>query len=180
MKQITIETTLKQGDKTYRPIEIDGVFYWVDPTSRIEETYPQIVVEKLDKMRCYTLFQIDNINDIDYMNQSIVIAQSQPKIERVPVIDLYNYIGIQAINQSKKFASKNGETNYILGFINGHQLNQNQYTQKDIDRAIELAREQFDFDGYSLGENSKKEILEDINSISLIEVDEHFNIISYE
>lgn len=64
--------------------------------------------------------------------------------------------------------------------LNGVKL----FTQKDIEKAIELAREnQIGYDeGYPViyYENDLEEIFEQINTISIIEVDEQFNILNYE
>lgn len=37
MKKITNRTLLKQGDKTYKPIEVDNVIYWIDKESEIPQ-----------------------------------------------------------------------------------------------------------------------------------------------
>jgi predicted amino acid racemase len=117
MKQITKNTILKQGDKTYQPVEVDGIIYWVDK----EENH---------------WIGAFNINDKD------VVVQSQPKLEGIPVIDLKTNLNYYNINQ---------------------------YTQKDIEKFYKHVKT-----------HTFAEAMEQINSISLIEVDEQFNIISYE
>ncbi len=82
-----------------------------------------------------------------------VVAQSQPKLKGIPVISLW-------------------ETCW--------NKNANQYTQKDIHRAIVLARAGvLEYDGYYFN-NEMEQIFQQINSISVIEINQQFNIISYE
>ena len=72
---------------------------------------------------------------------------------------------------------------YFDGFIECYKSNPNQFTLKDIEKAVELARVKDPHnvvDGEKLFEYSIKDIHDRINSISVIEVDEQFNIISYE
>lgn len=72
------------------------------------------------------------------------------------------------------------------GVLIGYKSNPNQYTQKDIEKAIELIKnsafvDAIDWDKHVVSfEESNEKIFEQINSISVIEVDEQFNIISYE
>jgi hypothetical protein len=110
MKQITNKTILKQGDKTYQPIEFGGMITWCDEHDGI-------------------------------------LAQSEPKLDGVPVIEI-------------------GSTGF----------DEFEYTQADIERALSLAFLASQ-DGYDI---TTKEILEQINSISVIEVDEDFNVINFE
>jgi hypothetical protein len=170
MKQITNKTIIKQGDKAYPPVEVDGVVYWVDPALPIEEVYPHIVIEKLTTGE-YMLWQIDNINDIDRSCQYQIVAQSQPKLEEIPVVSLDKSIDDFIYEYQQEGMLPSMAKRRILTLSNP-----NQYTQKDIDKAIELAREEDGFE-FTL---TKEKILQQINSISVIEVDEQFNIISYE
>jgi hypothetical protein len=59
-----------------------------------------------------------------------------------------------------------------------------EYTLEDIVKAIELARTTYiqngGFVNMEVDQYSTSEIIEQINSISIIEVDEQFNIIGYE
>lgn len=177
MKKITNKTILKQGDKPYHPVEVDGLVYWINPTLPIEEVYPHIVIEKLTTGD-YILWQIDNINDIDRSCQYQIVAQSQYKLQGVPVISLdkdwYSIL--------RKVGLTGDQCSEVFDLI--EQSNPNQYTQKDIDKAIELARTTYikecELGSYEVDQFSKSEIIEQINSISVIEVDEQFKIISYE
>jgi hypothetical protein len=157
MKQITKKTILKQEDKTFQPIEVDGVIYWVDINQIVSESHDVkdnfIYVEK-------------------YHHYCKVVAQSSNKIEGVPIIDLESYIQFQA---NKKF-TRLCDADKRFVFRVERKSNPNQYTQKDIERAIELARNQ-SYGGFNF---SKQQILEQINSISIIEVNENWEVISYE
>jgi hypothetical protein len=174
MKQITNKTVLIQGDKTYQPVEVDGVIYWLNPELPIEEIYPQVVIEKLTTGE-HMLWQIDNINDIDRSCQYHIIAQSSLKVEGIPIISLDSYVERLAYSFTDEERKKEPDgiklSFAFAGFICGYNSNPNQYTLKDIEKAIDVAR---------LYEFTKREILEQINSISIINVDEQFNIISYE
>jgi hypothetical protein len=113
-KKITNKTLIKQLNKKYNSVEVDGVFYWFDDEIKGEKG-------------CNYNFGLNNIDNLPkyYPEHSTewnfcrkIIAQSQNKLEGVPTILLMNY--------------------------------------------------------------SSEQILEQINSISVIELDEEFNIISYE
>lgn len=149
MKKITNKTILKQGDKTFQPIEdIDESIFWEDSGCN-------------------------------------VVAQSSAHIEGIPVIDLCDYVEKLAddfiIGQTLRNRGFEKDGWISTGFVYGYQANPNQYTQKDIEKVIELARKgDENWQGYVNHELTTKEILEQINSISVIEVDEQFNIISYE
>ena len=109
----------------------------------------------------------------EYLN---FVAQSSPKLAGVPVISLDTYIEMLV----GKYVS------YPNAYVLVKQLfksNQNQYTQKDIEKAIDLYRELGLNVDKTLKVNIdklKQEIFEQINQISVIEVDVNFNIISYE
>lgn len=154
MKKITKNTILKQGDKTYQAVECTGIIYWVD--------------KPLDEDGCIV--------------PGSIVALTKPKFTNKPIIDLDIVIGTKAIQMSKKFASKKGETDYTLGYISGHQESPNQYTEKDIERAIlfginlEAGNVRMDWLNYS----TPAKQFTSANFIEVIEVDEQFNIISYE
>lgn len=182
MKQITKNTTLIQGDKTYQPIEIDGVVYWTRGLVTIMDI-GAVVIETLVRGQ-KILMQIDTANDLDFETQVSIVAQSQPILEGIPVVSL-DVMHLAKLNWG------NIHRTGVLGFIDGYKSNPNQYTLKDIERAIELSetsgRVDMGFhrgDFYTLAEHkehvkSKEEILEQINSIQSIEVDENFTILNY-
>lgn len=187
MKQITKNTILRCGDKIFQPIEVDGIIYWVDSTLPIEEVYPHTVIEKLTTGE-YMLWQIDNINDIDRSCQYEIVAQSQPKLEGIPVISLENYTE-DLTKTDLMYLIEVVQLSYNYKTVMGVRLesklrrlfesNTNQYTQKDIEKVIELSRKD-DPNNFGALLYYEEEILEQINSISLIEVDNQFNIIKYE
>jgi hypothetical protein len=146
MKQITKNTILQQGDKTYQPVEVDGIICWIDKSTLADE----------------------------------IIAQSQSKLEGIPVISLDRYVD-EAFLEKHGLVSMSKTTKGSIGyreFVSGYNSNPNQYNLKDIEKAIDLARLQGEES--FLCKYSDKEILEQINQISVIEVDEQFNIVSYE
>jgi hypothetical protein len=126
MKTITKNTILKQGEKTFQPVEVDGVIYWVG-------------------------------------KEGFAIASSKLMTDDVPVISL--------------------EANNTRLIMEGkYPFDLKSYTKEDIEKAIEL------MDGVRLFHKAQhpfersqqiKRILDQIDSISEIEVDENFNIISY-
>jgi hypothetical protein len=160
MKQITKNTILRQNDKTYQPVEVDGIICWIDKSTLADE----------------------------------IVAQSQPKIEGVPVISLNRYVESLAekfVIDKVKMSSQSAGV--LVGYIEGFNSNPNQYTQKDIDKTIAMSKIAktpdglIDIDawissGYEGAEPAytEEEILEQINQISVIEVDDQFNIVSYE
>lgn len=177
MKKITASTILKQGNKMFLPVEIDKVIYW------------EAIDFDHNESAFYIYTKADGSKEINFgeegavIGETKVIAQSQPKLKGIPVISLDIYV----VNKAYKYIEKlhlslisECRTHKLLGFEEGYRANPNQYTQQDIEKAIDLAREQFDIEGFSIGEKTKESILEQINFISIIEVDEQFNIISYE
>ncbi len=184
MKKITNKTILKKGENKYQPVEIDGVIYWVDPTLSIDEVYPHIVIERLTTGD-YMLWQIDNINDIDRSCQYQIIAQSEQRLEGVPVISLDSYI----FNFLDKACSDWYRQEYGVmanvpirkAFIEGFNLDQRKWTDADLLKAIELAREENGWSDNSMEYTyTKEKIIEQINQTEVIHIDNQFNILSYE
>lgn len=142
MKQITNNTLLKQVDTTYQPIEIDGVIYWVGKVRHMTE----YVTNGRDIFKPSDLPEYS----VEYAQRywQKIVAQSQPKLDGVTVVNLRTYI------------------------------DDGQYTLSDIERVIELAQMVKAYGDYK--PLTKEEILEQINSISIIEVDELFKVISYD
>jgi hypothetical protein len=169
MKQITNKTILKQGDKTYQPVEVDGVVYWIDYYTKKGDFWCIDIDKKIFKDQ--THFPIS-------IGQRLIIAQSQPRIEGIPVVSLDRCVQDKAYKHTEKLIlTSEGRTQRWWGFIVGYESNPNQYTQKDIDKAIELAQESGEH-GYGHVYN-KEQIHEQINSISILEVDSEFQILSY-
>jgi hypothetical protein len=156
MKQITKNTILRQGDKTYQPVEVHGVICWIDKTFIEEDDYAINLNTK-------EIRQYDGVKGMDsYWNK--IVAQSQSKLEEVPVISLDSYVE----KLMKKWVMNPKMYNFVVQMFKEYE---NQYTQKDIEEAIRMGRDRI---------YDSTEILEQINQISVIEVDEQFNIVSYE
>jgi hypothetical protein len=181
VKQITNKTLLKQGDKTYQPIEIDGVIYWVDRVRHMTEYVTNgSDIFKPVEMSGYTMEYAQR-----YWQK--LIAQSQPKLDGIPVVSLNENI----LSDIETITSWDSFKDHPIGkagkkIEKWFKSNPNQYTQEDIEKVIMLSR--LWLANYPEGKNSEiserllldHEILEKINSISVIEVDEQFNVISYE
>jgi hypothetical protein len=171
MKKITNKTILIQGDVTYQPRFVmsdystistrsrDKIIYWIDISKHIEGIH-NMVGKSVWSVR-YAKPIILGEHENSYLNECFkIVAQLEPILEGRPVISLD-----------------------VIGF------DEFEYTLKDIEKAIELAQEgKYISESSDGGENyedvfkypTKKEILEQINSLSIINVDEQFNIISYE
>ena len=176
MKQITNKTILKQEEgeenckeygcgniectfeclkpkkifKTYQPVEVDGVIYWVD--NRLPNFGERYIDYIYKNVRTWDI--IVKKEALPYCD--IIVAQSQSKLEEIPIVDFNDFV------------NENGEL---------------PYTQKDIEKAFELGYQCRVSNGYKVHgtyQEDYKKAVEQINSISVIEVDEQFNILSYE
>ena len=171
MKQITNKTILKQGDKTYQPIEVDGVVYWIDENVR-EFEYDWVLYKDLHIGKL--IWKSDKAPFIGR-----IIAQSQPKLEGVPIISLDSYV--EKLTYDYNLDAHENVYGQVNAFKAGYKANPNQYTQKDIEKAIKLGKLKQELEsGVFVKKYSNKQILEQINSISIIEVDEQFKVINYE
>jgi len=156
MKTINKNTILKQEDKIYQPrfvMSDDTIIYWPDLNNPLKGIH-SMVGKNVWSVR-YAKPIIFGEHENSYINECFnILAQSQPKLEGIPVISLEP-----------------------IGF------DEFEYTQKDIERAIELtlidAKKSVVWSEHYY-KHLSKQILEQINSISVIEVDEQFNILSYE
>jgi hypothetical protein len=194
MSKITNKTILKQGDKTYQPIEVDGVIYWISQGSIIKNktwcvdvqiTRNEVVQAEIDEE--LGIYQQGKLYKI--------VAQSQRKLDGVPVVSLDSYVERLAMDLLKNKWShlytfgypkvpypSNYQNDFSVLFLELYKKsNPNQYTQADIEKVIELARENHCYSDDSMHLcYSHDEILEQINSISVIEVDADFDVLSYE
>jgi hypothetical protein len=159
MKKITKDTVLKQGNKVYSSVVISDIFYWVDKEAIIDANTWFSTPVGVYKSK--TSMQNKSTDSLVHK----IVAQSQPilDIKEIPVIDL-------AANNVRLIID--GEDPFELHL----------YTQKDIERAIDLAGnpQRIMVNGLIREHLTKEEILEQIDSISVIEVDEYFNIVDYE
>jgi len=155
MKTITKNTILKQGDNTFAAVEHDGNILWLK-------------------------------NEVEYHLEKLnwcgkpIVAQSKAILESIPVISLDSYVERLAKQTTNKYVNEREKQTSYLEFINGFKSNPNQYNKDDLVKAIEMARK-FPYikSGEVKYELSAKQILEQISSISFIEVDENFNVINF-
>jgi hypothetical protein len=174
MKQITNKTILKQGDKTYQPIEHDGNIHWVDSSilvgmegDWVVETHNPVVISVCQITKDYADLRVAGYKDMK------VIAQSQPKLPDIPIVSLNSYVDRIA----KEILPDDSNWQRRFDIVKGFKSNPNQYTQADIEKIYSLVERL----GDDFSENyTIEELLKEINSISVIEVDEKYNIISYE
>jgi len=170
-KKITKNTLLKQGENTYQPVEGDGVIYWINEyeVAKTGELYLTSIKRRI----------IPKSEGVIQAGDKI-IAQSEPKIDGVPVVSMGRYVERLAMNYiSKKGVSKGLEQRMLDAYIKCYTLNSNQYTLADIEKAYDLGKASIIYDKIH-GFNSKELDYDQINSINLITVDEQFNILSYE
>ena len=164
MKIITNKTLLKQGDKTYPPVEVEGVIYW----EKDHVKSGNFVFNRLSKEIVQT-----NQSTCVWFNRKIV-AQSQPKLEGIPVISLDKRLVLSEEEKNELLTENKSFIGHAyLYYRLGYNSNPNHYTQKDIEKVYKLLIDSSKIYTY-------EEIIEQINSISVIEVDENFQIISYE
>jgi len=172
MKHITKETILIQGEKEFKPAEIDGVVYWMDRYITGFESNIW-VVNTLSKR----VWLWENTMALSKNNAPIkIVAQSRLKLEHLPVIDLKS-------NNNKLIIE--GE----------YPIDLNAYTEKDIRKALDLARGN-DFICLADGKDklchcrkdnecqhrhykTNEEIISEVNKVESIEVDESFEIINF-
>lgn len=183
MKKITSNTLLKQGGKTYKPVEMtNGNIYWI--TSEIPKI-GQLGYSNVSK-------SIVRFTDPRFFSDGTIfsiIVQSEPKLDGVPVISLDSYVERLAYKISRQEVPIlsngtlcNARCNLQEGILQGvklsYQSNPNQYTLADIEKVYELSRENKNYSSVFFT-FTKKEIIDQINQIQSITVDEQFNILSY-
>lgn len=145
----------------------------------------QITKNTLLKQRDKIYSTVESKSIIYWRNEYLnFVAQSEYKIEGIPVISLDSYVEKlkKSISEFSKLAKDTQEhfwTGKAAGFGKVLQIynksNSNQYTQKDIEKA------------YNLGFEHKQKAncplilaIEKINEIETIYIDKQFNIINYE
>jgi hypothetical protein len=168
MKKITKNTILKQGDNTYHQIEINGGVYWYDIKEiRIDNnTIRNDIIGKLAINKRHN--HIGIITDIN--ERSVTVSGTyNPTETGCSIFDSLMINGFSVHN-------------LIVFDEYGYESNSNKYTQKDIEKAIDLASnpQRIMINGLIREHLTKEEILEQINSISVINVDNKFNVLNYE
>jgi|688.fasta_scaffold323531_2 hypothetical protein len=144
MKTLTPNTILKQADKTFTAVEVDGNIIWIDKKEFADET----------------------------------IAQTSPILKDIPVISFDSYVKRLSLNIGKeKYIG--GNYDFENGVRVGYKSNPAKWTDEDMERAIEMARK---FPYVKKGEITydltAKEIINNLSEISVIEVDNDFNVIT--
>jgi hypothetical protein len=182
MKKITKNTILKQENKFYNAVEVDGVIFWVGSaisTQNFGEWCYKEIIFRFNKNSAYDTFNMPKK----------IVAQSTNKLDGVPVISLDKYIRNLAHDTMLNYLTNGnpdgdfkhstiGADENKIWWTKGYKSNPNLYTLKDIEKAYEMGYNDRDMDiGYG---SNLPYCIEQINSISVIEVDEQFNIISYE
>lgn len=208
MKQITKDTVLKQGNKTYTTIEVEQGIVWVDKDAEIKDAFTFSKNYGIGKVRFvekegYELFIGDNISYWfgDYHScksdcNKIIAATFE--LEGIPKIELEDK---NSLEKAKEFASnkfnldphkKKGVvfTETVLsvldagiecGYKFGIKANKAKWSDEDMIKTIDMAQEEsWDEGGYLGLKYEPKEILQSLNSIKEIVVDENFKVISYE
>jgi hypothetical protein len=166
-RKITRKTFLKQGDLIFLPIEIDGIVYWVidEYIKNVRPNYGRYHIEENSLINIFPTYLTD-LNEC-----RLIVAQSQPNLEGIPLISLNLYIEKLAKEYTGDEMSREDKKLFdILCSFGKKILGEHPYTLKDIEKAIMKGRLSFlkDID-----------IIEQVNSIHMINVDEQFNILSY-
>jgi hypothetical protein len=155
MKKITNKTFLKQGNKTYRPVESDILIYWV----------------------------------ADEDAGSKIVAQSISLFQDTPVINLDKYVEKLALSQYKEPLNKDDEKRasivgnrgifgfrkFFKAFKKGWKSNPNEYTQEDLEKTFLAGMAHANSKYYP----NKEQFIESLSHISIIEVDDNFQILNY-
>jgi hypothetical protein len=174
MKQITIKTILKQGNNQYDPrfvVDKDDEIYWVDFSKNIEGVFRVVgkIVWSVRYAKPIIFGEDENSNLNECFN---IVAQSSNKLEGVPTISLESYVKNLAIEKyGKKYEMLQGQ---LMFFKYGYKSNSNQYTQKDIEKAYDLG-----FEHRTRANCPLNIAINTINSISIIEVNENWEVINY-
>jgi hypothetical protein len=152
MKRITEKTILKKGDKEYFPIRVDEIIYWCSNGDIFPgEAYLALETNySTGQKERWVLYYLNT--ELNGSKQLEIVAQSHPKVDGKPVISLEAH-------------------NTMLIMEDECPIDLNSYSLKDIEKTVRLTR----------GSDTPIEIIiEKVNEISVIELDEFYNIISYE
>jgi hypothetical protein len=182
MKTITNKTILKQADKEYQPRFVmphGKTIYWIDFSKNVLGSDAGTYVWSVRYAKPIIFGEHEN----SYLKECFkIVAQSQPKLEGIPVVSLGGYVeklknGISEFTKLSRNEQDRYWTGKAAGFGEALQLfksnlNPNQYTQKDIQFVINLVKHPLNY--------SNEQIFEQINFISVIEVNDNWEVISYE
>jgi hypothetical protein len=152
MKRITEKTILKKGDKEYFPVKVDETIYWCS-NGDVFPSEPYLAWEtnySTGPKERWVLYYLNT--ELNGSKQLVIVAQSYPNVDGIPVISLEAH-------------------NTMLIMEDECPIDLNSYSLKDIEKTVRLTR----------GSDTPIEIIiEKVNEISVIELDEFYNIISYE
>lgn len=152
MKQITSNTVLIQGDKSYSPIEVKEGIIWVDISFPILEEYPK-------------------------MNP----LAANFDLEGIPKIELEDEVEKLARIEYEKILHKHiTYSDFVLAFSIGYKANQAKYTEEDIIKCWCAAIDYVEWLNEPTIQNKfpkpfdRVQYLQSLNSIKEITVDENF------
>jgi hypothetical protein len=170
MKKITATTRLIQGGKEYQPVEVHGVIYWLENRPPLDDEFWTYIgnnepIEFLKNYLPKTWYE--KLHDIN--NYYTAIAQSQPILEGIPVITLDSYPRNLSLKKGLELYN-GGNYDFENGVRVGLQSSPYKWTDADVEKAANLGRDRF---------YNNIEIIEQISTIDVIEVDEGFNVIKF-
>jgi hypothetical protein len=151
MKKITINTKLKMGDKEFVGFQSFGDIFWRDESLNIVAQSNRVV-------EGMPLISLDIINGSDKDSSWDIVSRMFPNLSR----ELFDRI-------------------WSDGFLS----NPNIFSLGDINKVIKLSRVGFNRIGFGDDGSSDEifdldDIVERISNVSVINIDENFNVISYE
>jgi hypothetical protein len=185
---ITKDTILKQGDKEYPAVEVEGVVYWVDENLKGEIGWNfNYGLDRLDNLPSYY-----PEHSTEWNCCKKIIAQSKPILEGVPVISrevnpvvvyqTHLRAFLQGVTHSHKEISDNAINRFRTWFSQQPELQAAQsdkkWTDEDMRMAIQFGLDgmygyKLDDEGYTI--NQMNRYLASIQSIiKVIEVDDQF------
>lgn len=154
--------------------EIDGTIYWFARTIPDDMTDFWYIDHNNIVRKC-AIYAGGN-------TFSIIMCQSRPTLDGVPVLDMNSYVELMAQN---KYPTSGGsawnptgsDCNQVAkqeGFIEGYQANENVYTENDMYKALST------YIGlHAPHTHPISEILDNINRILVLAVDDSFRIVGY-
>jgi hypothetical protein len=181
MKIITENTLLIWGEKQFKAVEIKESLFWIDTDTPLKQGQKRITYFKDSFFEVTRDQELNPIASITLEKFPLVVAQSSPILEGVPVVGLDELIKYMALRFG--YVWENTETSARRVIEKSFDT---LYSQKDMEKAIDLANQLElvrDSSRYIIGSKprlTKQQILDQISQITTITVDNEFNIISYE
>jgi hypothetical protein len=202
MKQITKDTILKQGDKTYPAIEVDGGFVWVDKNAEMKDdnwyynSFNKTVYRLASSNfnRNYSIVIKEDINA--FPNQYFKIRATTLGLKGVPKISLEDEVEKLAdvYCWGNVYPTKEILIDKKEAFIAGHKSTPAKYTEKDMNGFVTWLDNNWrrgkggwhhvgDFNKNSKPVKTQHLMelyIKSINTIKVIEVAANFKVINYE